>query len=141
MIYMERQLTNHHVQSVNINSSADKVFSFISKPQNLPQWTAAFKYADEASAVLSSPMGDLSIGLSTKTNAEMRTIDWYMTMPDGTTGAAYSRIVEGPDKKAIFTFILLAPPGPLEKVEGSLKEQIMLLANELENLKKMLDGK
>jgi hypothetical protein len=137
--FMQRQLFNHNVQSVNINAPVSKVFNYIANPQNLPGWTAAFKEADNKSALLATPAGELAIGLETRINAESGTIDWYMTMPDGNTGAAYSRVVEGPDQKAIYTFILLAPPGPIEKVEGALREQMGLLANELQNLKRILE--
>lgn len=80
---MMSNLKNHDVQSVNIKTTAEKAFSYIANPRNLPNWTAAFSKADEKSALLTTPLGKLLIGLETKTNKEMGTIDWHLKMPDG----------------------------------------------------------
>lgn len=129
---------NHDVQSVNIQANTAKVFEFIAEPANLPKWTGAFKQADDKSALLVTPNGELKIGLETKSNPELGTIDWYMTMPDGNVGVAYSRVVEGPDKNAIYSFVLLAPPVPLESVEGALLQQMGQLKEELFKLQNIL---
>jgi hypothetical protein len=126
------------VQSVQIEADFEKVFNFIANPANLPTWTAAFREADTTSAVMATPSGELKIGLETKTSREKGTIDWYMTMPDGTVGAAYSRVVKGAAGKTIYSFILLAPPVPVEQIEGTLKEQEILLKKELQNLQSIL---
>lgn len=130
----------HDVQSVNIRASIAKVFGYIANPQNLPNWTSAFSKADENSAILITPNGELNIGLKTKTNQELGTIDWYMTMPDGSVSAAYSRVVAGPDGDTIYSFVLLAPPVPLEQIEGTLLSQMKTLKEELQNLKGILDN-
>lgn len=129
---------NHDVQSTNINASFDKVFSFIANPVNLSQWTGAFKDADEKTAVLVTPNGELKIDLETRADKNLGTVDWYMTMPDGSVGTAFSRVVEGPDGKAIYTFTLIAPPVPLEEVEGTLQAQIGQLSEELQKLQLIL---
>lgn len=128
------RLKNHDVQSINLQASPSKVFDFIADPENLPKWTVAFKEANEKSARLVTPKGELSIELETRANKEDGTIDWYMTMPDGSIGTAYSRVVEGPDNNAIYSFVLIAPPVPLEEVEGTLSAQIGQLKEELESL-------
>jgi hypothetical protein len=133
---MER---NFSVQSVLIDSPAEKVFNFIAEPSNLPKWTNAFKNADHKSALLVTPAGEMKIGLETKASNETGTIDWYMKMPDGSIGKAYSRVVEDSDGKSIYSFILLAPPVPIEKLEGTLKEQEGILSKELRNLKRILE--
>jgi hypothetical protein len=125
---------NYDVQHINIQSSPAKVFDFIADPANLPKWTAAFKQADSKSAILLTPAGELKIGLHTLTNKEAGTIDWHMTMPDGTVGKAFSRVVEDNSGNIIYTFVLLAPPVPLEQVEGTLAAQKEQLQKELENL-------
>jgi hypothetical protein len=138
---METQImkTNFSVQSVSIELPAEKVFNFIADPSNLPTWTNAFKTADNKSALFVTPAGGMKIGLETKASKETGTIDWYMKMPDGSVGKAYSRVVENSDRKSIYSFILLAPPVPIEKLEGTLKEQEEILRKELKNLKRILE--
>lgn len=132
------KIKNHDVQSVNIQTSTTKVFEYIANPLNLPKWTGAFKVADGKSAILVTPNGELKIGLETKTNKELGTIDWHMTMPDGNVGVAYSRVVAGPDRNAIYSFVLIAPPVPLEQLEGALSQQIEILKEELQKLQNIL---
>lgn len=132
------KIKNHDVQSVNIQASTAKVFEYIANQTNLPKWTGAFKEADEKSALLITPNGELLIGLETKTNKESGTIDWYMTMPDGSLGVAYSRVVASSDGNAIYSFILLAPPVPLEHLEGALLQQMVQLKEELQKLQSIL---
>ena len=130
---------NFSVQTVLIDSPVSKVFSFIANPSNLPMWTNAFKMADRDSALLVTPAGEMKIGLETKAAEEFGTIDWYMKMPDGSIGRAYSRVTENTEGKSIYSFVLLAPPVPIEKLEGTLKEQENLLSKELKNLKRILE--
>tara|TARA_R110002072_G_scaffold63734_1_gene158258 strand:+ start:83 stop:499 length:417 start_codon:yes stop_codon:yes gene_type:complete len=131
-------IKNHDVQSVNIQATTDKVFDYIANPTNLPKWTGAFKNVDEKSALLVTPNGELKIGLETKANKELGTIDWHMTMPDGSVGIAYSRVVANADGSTIYSFILLAPPAPIEEVEGALFQQMDILKKELQNLQTIL---
>ncbi|MCK0192602.1 hypothetical protein [Arenibacter sp. F20364] len=133
------QVKNHDVQSVNIQTSVSEAFEYLSNPLNLPNWTGAFKEVDGQSALLLTPKGEIKIGLETKINRETGTIDWYMSMPDGSMGIAYSRVVNGPDNKAIYSFVLIAPPGPLEEIEGTLNAQIGQLKEELRKLKTILE--
>lgn len=127
-------IKNHDVQSVYIGVAADEVFDFIADPNNLPKWTSAFKEADESSALLATPDGELRIGLETEIDKARGTVDWLMKMPDGNIGAAYSRVVPASDGKAIYSFILLAPPAALEEIEGILARQIEILRHELQTL-------
>ena len=131
---------NHDVQSVNIPTTTEKAFNYIANPNNLPKWTGAFSQADEKAALLITPNGELKIGLETKVNIESGTVDWYMTMPDGSVGVAYSRVVGGPDGKAIYSFVLIAPPVPLEQIEEALSAQMIQLKEELEKLRTILAG-
>tara|TARA_R110000744_G_scaffold279621_6_gene391831 strand:- start:2133 stop:2600 length:468 start_codon:yes stop_codon:yes gene_type:complete len=132
------QVINHDVQSVNLQTSKEKAFAFISNPKNLNKWTGAFKEADKKTALLVTSRGELKIDLKTKINKKLGTIDWYMTMPDGSVGVAYSRVTTGPNGKAIYSFTLIAPPVPLEQVEGALAAQIGQLKEELKNLQEIL---
>jgi hypothetical protein len=129
---------DHDVQSINILASPKKVFDFVANPHNLPVWTAAFKKADDKSAVLATPKGEVQIALETRVNEVLGTIDWYMTLPDGSVGAAYSRIIPSTDGYTIYSFVLLAPPVPIEQIEGALAEQKVLLKKELLQLQSIL---
>ena len=131
-------IKNHDVQSINLTTSTEKAFDYIADPANLEKWTGAFKEANDTSALLVTPNGELKIGLETKTNKTLGTIDWYMTMPDGSVGVAYSRVTAGPDNNAIYTFTLIAPPVPLEQIEGTLNAQMGQLKEELLTLQSIL---
>ena len=135
----ENTIENYVVRSVKINVSAERAFAYVASPFNLPLWTNAFKKADDKTALMVTPNGDLPIGLKTKTNKEAGSIDWYMTMPDNSVGKAYSRIVPSDDTSCVFSFILLAPPMPLEELEGTLSQQSIILAKELQKLSAILE--
>ena len=60
-----------------------------------------------------------------------------MTFPDGSVGRAFSRLVDH-GGRSLFTFVLLAPPVPLEQVEGALAEQSRTLREELRTLQQKL---
>ena len=87
-----------------------------------------------------TPNGDLSIEMKTIVSEEFGTVDWVMTMPDGSNGSAFSRISKNGDT-TIYSFVLLEPPVPLEQLEGALTAQKILLAEELQDLKIMLESK
>ena len=131
---------NFDVQSIGININSNIAFEFISKPENLPSWTNAFSKANQTSATMITPNGELTIALETVISKENGTIDWIMTMPDGSIGKAFSRISDnGAD--TIYSFVLLAPPVPLEQLEGALSAQKIVLAEELKKLKGILENK
>ena len=135
---MKTIANNFDVQSIGINLESNDVYDFISKPENLSLWTNAFTKADTTSATMVTPMGELEIKLETVTSKRLKTIDWIMTMPDGSIGKAFSRVSEN-GENAIYSFILLAPPVPLEQLEGALSEQKLILADELKYLKRILE--
>lgn len=129
---------NFDVQSIEINAHHKEVFEFIAKPENLPLWTNAFAQADNVSAILVTQQGKLPIKMKTTVSEIYGTVDWLMTMPDGSIGKAYSRISEN-GATTIYSFTLLAPPVPLEQIEGALAAQKVLLAQELIDLKKIME--
>lgn len=130
-------MKTYDVQSVALKKPAREAFDFIAAPENLPRWTSAFKRADARSALLVAPQGELPIGLRVDADPTTGSIDWHMTMPDGSIGKAYSRVVPN-GNETIYLFVLLAPPVPLEQVEGALHQQIETLAAELKRLKDIL---
>jgi len=131
---------NFDVQSIGINVNYRKVFEFVAKPENLPLWTKAFTKADNKSAIMTTPSGELGIEMETIVSKNFGTVDWVMTMPDGSIGKAFSRISEN-GNSTVYSFVLLAPPVPLEQLEGALSTQKILLADELVDLKNLLEEK
>ena len=133
--------SNFDVQSIAINANPGKVFDFIAEPTNVPKWAKGFSEVDGVSALMETPNGKMKIGMEMQCDYGRGTIDTIMTMPDGSIGKAFSRVVEnnGGDS-SIFSFVLLAPPVPLEKIEGTLAEQKKQLAEELVLLKSILES-
>lgn len=129
------------VQSIGIEASRSRVFEFVAEPTNLPRWTNAFKSADARSAQLETPQGAMTIELKTDARQDAGTVDWTMTLPGGSVGAAYARVTPDGDNRAVFSFVLMAPPVPLEAVEGALDAQRKILAEELLRLKNLLEPK
>jgi hypothetical protein len=134
---MENELKTFDLQHIEIEAPFENVFLFIANPVNLPLWTSAFREADENSALLVTPMGELRIGLQTISHPS-GIIDWHMQMPDGSISKAYSRVISLPNGKSLYSFVLLAPPVPIEVVEGTLEQQKKLLADELKKLANLL---
>lgn len=83
---------NFDVQSVGINAPRNDVFEFVANTKNLPLWTKAFAKADDKSAVMVTPNGEMRIELETISSKKFGIVDWVMTMPDRSIGKAFSRI-------------------------------------------------
>lgn len=133
-------MKNYDVQSIHISATRDQVHAFVSKPENLPKWTHAFAYADSNQAEMRTPSGSIRVALKTESHSEAGTVDWHMGMPDGSVGHAFSRVTVDGKNASIFSFVLMAPPVPLERLEGALAEQMKTLASELKNLKGIIES-
>ena len=129
------------VESVRIEATFDKTFEYIAEPANLLAWAHAFKAVRNGMATLATPAGSVEIGLKVESSRSKGTIDWHMTFPDGKAASAYSRLVPESNGHCVFSFVLLAPPVPLEQLEGTLNEQAHILRLELTNLKAILNGR
>src|SRR5262245_6949740 len=125
------------VQAVELEASFDVAFRYIADPRTLPEWTHAFRSVADGRATLATPKGALDIGLEVSASRESGTVDWTMTFPDGSIGRAFSRLVER-GERSLYTFVLVAPPVPLEEVEGALAEQSRTLREELKTLQRRL---
>lgn len=132
-------MKTYDVQEVEIAVPARRAFEWIADPARLPDWTSAFESADHRSAVVRTPKGSLSIGLEVLAVPAAGTVDWMMKFPDGSVGRAHSRVVELTAERCVYAFVLHAPPGPLEAIEGALEAQRVTLAGELERLKRLLE--
>jgi polyketide cyclase/dehydrase/lipid transport protein len=135
-----RQMSTFDVQSVEIAAPFSTAFHYIADPANLPEWTHAFKRASGNQATLETPGGAVEVGLRVEASERYGTVDWTITFPDGAISKAASRVTPHGDR-SIYTFVLEAPPIPLERLEGALAQQSRILATELATLARRLGGK
>ncbi|MGH7596438.1 MAG: SRPBCC family protein [bacterium] len=126
------------VQSIEIDAPFEKVFGYIAEAKNLPEWTSAFKSVSDGRASMRTPNGAVEIALTVKASAEAGAVDWIMKFPDGNTATAYSRVVPAGKDRSLYSFILMAPPVPLEQLEGALDQQSQTLREELVKLRAIL---
>jgi hypothetical protein len=129
------------VQAIEIRAPFEVVFPYIADPATLPEWTHAFRSVADGRATLVTPRGSVEAGLEVRASRESGTVDWIMTFPDGSLGKAFSRLVGIGTDRTLYSFILLAPPGPLEQLEGALAEQARILGEELATLQRKLAGR
>ncbi len=127
------------VQFIEIKAPYDKAYSFIADPRNLPKWAKAFREVSDGFALMETPNGSVKIGLVVHASREQGTIDWVIAFPSGTPATAYSRVVRAGCDRSIYSFILMAPPVPLEELEGALEQQSETLREELERLRLILE--
>ena len=127
------------VQSITINASFEQAFNFIAAAENLPRWTSAFRSVCDGKALMQSPAGSVEIALRVDASHECGTLDWSMTFPDGSVAKAYSRLVRQASDSCIYSFLLTAPPVPLENIEGAIEQQSRILVEELASLRKILE--
>lgn len=129
----------HDVQSVEINVPLASAFEVIADPHRLPQWAEAFEEVNGDRAVLRTPAGSTNIRLQVLSSKVHGTIDWLMTFPDGMVASAYSRLTPLGEDHVVYSFVLTAPPLPLEQLEGALAQQSVTLERELTSLKALLE--
>jgi hypothetical protein len=123
------------VESVELNAPLKVAFDYIANPRKLPEWTHAFKGAqEEGHAVMETPNGTVNVGLKVRALEQLGTIDWHITFPDGNVAVAYSRLVPRNSERVVYSFVLLAPPVALEQLEGALSQQTAILRDELRKL-------
>jgi hypothetical protein len=128
------------VESVELDAPLKVAFDYIANTRKLPEWTHAFKAVREGHAVMQTPDGTVEVGLEVRASEQQGTIDWYIKFPDGNVAAAYSRLVPQNTERVVYSFILLAPPVPLEQLEGALSQQAVILRDELRKLSTSLGG-
>ena len=131
-------MDTYRVESIRLKAPARKTFSYIANPANLPEWTSAFKSVKNGRAVMATPLGAVEVELRVMSSEAHGTIDWQMTFPDRTVARAYSRVLPEANGHSVFSFVLLAPPVPLEQLEGALDQQAQTLREELTRLSSIL---
>ncbi len=125
------------VQTVELAAPFADAFRYVADPATLPEWTHAFQSVSSGRATLATPRGAVDVRLEVTASSEAGTVDWTMTFPDGSVGRAFSRLVDR-GGRSLYSFVLLAPPVPLEQVEGALAEQSRTLREELKTLQRKL---
>jgi hypothetical protein len=138
--HRRQEMDAFRVESVRIKAPIDRVFEYIAAPQNLPEWTHAFKSVHNGKAFMVTPAGQVEVNLKVNSSRSEGTIDWYMRFPDGNEAAAYSRLVPESSESCVYSFVLLAPPVPLAQLEGALNQQVEILKKELKRLNEILDS-
>ena len=126
------------VQAIEIAGPFERAFRYVADPTTLPEWTHAFRSVSGGRAMLETPKGAVEVGLEVRASLESGTVDWIMTFPDGSVGRAFSRLVPLDHGRTLYSFVLLAPPVPLEQLEGALFEQAKVLRRELAALQERL---
>jgi len=126
------------VQATELKVPADQAHRYIADPKNLPEWTNAFKKVWDGRAAMETPDGSVEIGLGVEASPKHGTVDWIMTFQNGTVARAYSRVVSTGEQSCVYSFVLLAPPVPLEQLEGALEQQSQTLREELTRLRSIL---
>jgi len=132
-------MKTYDLQGTEIKADFHSVFNYIANPENLPKWAHAFKSVAKGRAVLQTPQGSTGIRLRTASSEAQGTVDWTMEFPDGAIARAFSRVVKHKDDAVLYTFTLLAPPVPLEMIEGALAQQSRTLGEELIRLRQILE--
>lgn len=130
-------MQDFEVQTVELEAPFEFAFRYVADPKKLPEWTHAFRSVSDGRATLATSRGAVEVGLEVRASSETGTVDWIMSFPDGSVGRAFSRLVDR-GSRSLFSFLLLAPPVPLEQVEGALAEQSRTLREELRTLQRKL---
>jgi hypothetical protein len=82
----------------------------------------------------------MDVELTVEANASSGTVDWRLGFPDGSVGVAQSRVTDTTRGTCIYSFVLHAPPVPLEQTEGALEAQRAILQTELATLKSLMEA-
>ncbi len=128
------------VQSIEIAAPFDRAFACIADTARLPEWTRAFRAVSDSRAILETPSGSIEIGLEVAASRERGTVDWTLSFPDGSAARAFSRLVPAGEGRLVYSFVLLPPPVPLERLEGALAEQSRILREELAALRRIVEN-
>ncbi len=127
------------VQAIGIEAPFETVFKYVADPDTLAEWTHALKSTGDGRARMQTSNGAIDIGLEVEAYRRSGVIDWILQFPDGKVVRADARVVPNGTGAAIFTFVLRSPPVPQEQVEGTLEQQKLILRDELQKLKRILE--
>jgi hypothetical protein len=134
---MGSQLTfkSRHV-NISISRSADKVYDFVSNPQNLPLWAGGLSGSIKnviGEWVAESPMGTVKISFADKNRFGI--LDHDVTLPSGETFNNPMRVISNGDGSEL-VFTLYQRPGmsdsDFEKDEEQIKTDLAKLKTLIE---------
>jgi hypothetical protein len=134
---MGSQLTfkSRHV-NISISRSADKVYDFVSNPQNLPLWAGGLSGSIKnvnGEWVAESPMGTVKIRFADKNRFGI--LDHDVTLPSGETFNNPMRVISNGDGSEL-VFTLYQRPGmsdsDFEKDEEQIKTDLAKLKTLIE---------
>ena len=126
------------VQSIELQVPSKRAFAYLADPARLPEWTSAFTRVRDGRALLRTAAGEAEIDLTVEADAKAGTVDWRMRFADGSVAMAYSRLSPSGGERCVYSFVLMAPPVPLEQLEGALAAQSHTLREELDTLRRVL---
>ncbi|OGW17838.1 MAG: polyketide cyclase [Nitrospirae bacterium GWC2_57_13] len=127
--------TSRHI-SISINHPAEKVYEFVSNPENLPIWAAGLSGSIQnikGEWIAQSPMGRILIKFAER-NA-FGILDHDVTLPSGESVTNAMRVVPNNDGSEV-VFTLYQRPGMSDEV---FSEDAMAVKKDLKRLKTRLE--
>jgi hypothetical protein len=134
---MDSQMTfkSRHV-SISISRSVDKVYDFVSNPQNLPLWAGGLSGSIKnvnGEWVAESPMGTVKIRFADKNRLGI--LDHDVTLPSGETFHNPMRVISNGDGCELLFTLYQRPgmsDGDFEKDEKQIKIDLQRLKTLIE---------
>ncbi|HEV7380209.1 MAG TPA: hypothetical protein VGN64_10470 [Dyadobacter sp.] len=136
---MSTEIKNFEVLSIGIDTDYDTAFSYVADSNKLPEWTNQFVSVDGSSAKFDTLNGVMDVEFKTIASRESGTIDWALTLPDGSVGYAYSRLTRNV-QGVIYAFNFIVPLQPADAWKEADEKQTDNIKNELTNLKAALEN-
>ena len=123
--------------SVSIDCHPDKVYGFVSNPENLPKWATGFcKSVRKSNAgwIVDTPQGPMKIGFVEKN--DFGVLDHYVSPAPGVEVYVPMRVLSnGSGSEVIFTLFRLP-----DMSDEKYAEDIGLVERDLRTLKKVLES-
>jgi uncharacterized protein YndB with AHSA1/START domain len=128
---------NVYTGSTLIEAAPERVFAYVSVPENQPEWAVNFvrstRPLGDGRHVMETPVGEMTYRL--ETDSRQGTVDYVFESPGGES-VLPTRVVPHP-AGSVFTFTLLRQPGmPDEAWESGkrgLDEELAILKERLES--------
>lgn len=123
--------------SISINTPNEKVYQYVSNPENFPEWLAFLKKITQKSDTIwnaETDLGNIEIFISPKN--EFGVVDHIVTLPNGSQINNILRVIKNNDgSEVIFTLFHLP-----EKTEKEFNDDAGLVSADLKTLKSILEN-
>jgi uncharacterized protein YndB with AHSA1/START domain len=124
-------------QSVTLEAAAERVFSFLADPANLPRWAIHFARTvrpnSDGSWTVRGAEGEVAVRL--ETNRALGVVDWILSPAPGVEALAASRVLpNGPGSELVFT--QFQAPG---MSDAAFERLVHDLSEELAELRRVID--